>query len=254
MDFLIFQLYGPMASWGDIAVGEVRPSQNHPSKSAISGLLAGALGIAREEGEKHIKIDQDYGTAVRIFLSGESSRDYHTAQMPEGGPYNNRREELSNREKLHTVLSYRDFKMDAFYQIAVWRKQDETLFSLEKIKQALLAPRFPLYLGRKSHPLSLPVCPMVFSGLSLKTAFEKYPLDKGKAWINQIHKESSMKKSDESGKKADSFFIRYFWEKDLSKENAGMTPDMSVFKRDRIFNRGKWLFHEREEYCYAESK
>ena len=254
MDFLIFQLYGPMASWGDIAVGEVRPSQNHPSKSAISGLLAGALGIAREEGGKHIKIDQDYGTAVRMFLPGEILRDYHTVQMPEGGPYNSRREELSNREKLHTVLSYRDFYMDAFYQIAVWGKQDKTLFSLEEIQQALLAPRFPLYLGKKSHPLSLPACPMVFSGLSLKKAFEKYPLDKGKIWIDKIHKGNLMQKSNESGTKAVSSFIRYFWEKDLLKENAGMTPDMSVFKRDRIFNRRKWLFNEREEYQYSESK
>ena len=48
-DFLVFQLYGALASWGDIAVGEYRPSQGHPSKSAITGLLAAALGIERED-------------------------------------------------------------------------------------------------------------------------------------------------------------------------------------------------------------
>jgi len=63
MDFLIFQLYGLMASWGDTAVGEVRHTQKYPSKSTITGLLAGAFGIKREEEERHIKIAQQFGTA-----------------------------------------------------------------------------------------------------------------------------------------------------------------------------------------------
>ena len=36
-----------MCSWGDIAVGEVRPSAVHPSKSAILGLIAAAIGLKR---------------------------------------------------------------------------------------------------------------------------------------------------------------------------------------------------------------
>lgn len=30
MDFLVFQLQGPMAAWGDTAVGEFRPSLDAP--------------------------------------------------------------------------------------------------------------------------------------------------------------------------------------------------------------------------------
>ena len=48
-DYLVFRLYGPMCSWGDIAVGEVRPSTVHPSKSAILGLIAAALGVKRPD-------------------------------------------------------------------------------------------------------------------------------------------------------------------------------------------------------------
>ena len=48
-DYLVFRLYGPMCSWGDIAVGEVRPSTVHPAKSAILGLIAAALGIKRPD-------------------------------------------------------------------------------------------------------------------------------------------------------------------------------------------------------------
>jgi CRISPR system Cascade subunit CasD len=37
MDVLVFRLYGPMASWGEIAVGESRHTANYPGKSAIIG-------------------------------------------------------------------------------------------------------------------------------------------------------------------------------------------------------------------------
>ena len=43
MEALIFQLYGPLASWGAPAVGETRPSSDHPGRAALLGLLASAL-------------------------------------------------------------------------------------------------------------------------------------------------------------------------------------------------------------------
>ena len=49
MDILVFRLYGPMASWGEIAVGENRHTANYPSKSALLGLLGAALGIERDD-------------------------------------------------------------------------------------------------------------------------------------------------------------------------------------------------------------
>ena len=65
-DYLLFRLYGAMAAWGDIAVGEQRPSTPHPSKSALLGLLAAALGIRRHEDERHQALADGYGFAVRM--------------------------------------------------------------------------------------------------------------------------------------------------------------------------------------------
>ena len=48
-DYLVFQLYGQLASWGDIAVGETRPSALTPTKSAILGLVAAALRLKRPD-------------------------------------------------------------------------------------------------------------------------------------------------------------------------------------------------------------
>ena len=48
--YLIFQLHGPMASWGVDAPGEVRHTHELPSRSALLGLLAAGVGIRRGEG------------------------------------------------------------------------------------------------------------------------------------------------------------------------------------------------------------
>ncbi len=50
------QLYGPLAAWGEQAVGGVRRSATHPSKSAILGLCAAAQGIRRDEETAHLNI------------------------------------------------------------------------------------------------------------------------------------------------------------------------------------------------------
>ena len=52
MEYLLFRLYGPLASWGEIAVGESRHTAAYPGKAALIGLLAAALGIRRDEEER----------------------------------------------------------------------------------------------------------------------------------------------------------------------------------------------------------
>jgi CRISPR system Cascade subunit CasD len=58
--YLVFQLHGPMASWGVDAPGEVRHSHELPSRSALLGLLAAALGIRRDEEERLKNFNQHY--------------------------------------------------------------------------------------------------------------------------------------------------------------------------------------------------
>ena len=49
METLIFQLEAPLSSWGEVAVGEYRPSAEYPSQSAVQGLLGAALGLDRDD-------------------------------------------------------------------------------------------------------------------------------------------------------------------------------------------------------------
>jgi len=235
-EFLIFRLYGPIASWGDIAVGENRPTYDRPSKSALLGLVAAGLGIRRDEEERQRELATGYGMAVRIDKPGVLLRDYHTAQVPPSGKgrrklhFQTRKEELSvPKDDLNTVLSSRDYRCDALYTVCLWSLTANPPYPLTKIKHQLEHPEFVLYLGRKSCPLSLPVQAQVLSAVNLYEAlssvhFSDHP------FLRQLVPDSS---------------VRVFWEGD---EASGFEKELTVIRRDDPFSRKRWQFANRQEH------
>lgn len=166
--YLVFQLYAPLASWGEAAVGEVRHTSALPSRSALLGMLAAALGIRREEERQLLAINQHYHFAIRP-LSGREQwlRDYHTVQMPKENRkrrYVTRRDELVlSTDKPETMLTSREYRCDAYYHVALEHTPGAP-FSLDELANALVSPVFPLYLGRKSCPPALPLLPQILDG------------------------------------------------------------------------------------------
>lgn len=235
-EYLIFRLYGPMASWGDIAVGEVRPSYTHPSKSAVLGLIAAALGISRDQESLHRRLADSYGFAVRVDTVGKPLSDYQTAQVPPSGTGRKRtilatrRDEVVTlpREKLKTILSKRDYRMDALATVMIWERTSPP-YSLEKLAKALKYPGFVLYLGRKSCPLGLPMEAQVVAADTLLEALRK-------------------------AKFTDFVELRYlpdrgiptqYWEENAE---AGMQPQQTFERRDIPLSRQRWQFDVRREY------
>ncbi len=236
--FLLFQLYGPMASWGNVAVGEQRPTANHPSKSAILGLLAAAKGIRRDEEAVHRDITAGYGFGVRVDAPGELLRDYHTTQVPPAkgkAVFFTRRDELRNPE-LNTILSSRDYRMDARYVVALWIGNDVAPYSLTDIKAALLHPQLQLYLGRKACPLALPLCPQLLDATSLKSAFDDVSFPEDELLL-------PIKPTAQRG---------YYWEQ-LTDDSAGMSASMVYPRRDQSLSRARWQFAERDEFYFSET-
>ena len=92
--YLVFRLYGPLASWGGIAVGEDRPSLGHPTKSAVLGLIAAALGIRRDAEEIHRNLARAYHYGVLVISAGNHLRDYHIALIEKGMAFQTRRDEV----------------------------------------------------------------------------------------------------------------------------------------------------------------
>lgn len=176
-DFLVFQLYAPLASWGDIAIGERRGSDDRPSRSALLGLVAGALGIRRDEEERHRTLSESLCVGVEICVPGRSLADYHTAQAPKGkGPWPTRAAELAGpRRDLFTVLSRRYYYAEAYWKAALWAHNGAA--DLGAIEAALKAPVYTPYLGRKACPPALPLNPRRVAAAGLADAFAAYPDD-----------------------------------------------------------------------------
>ncbi len=233
-EFLVFWLYGPMASWGDIAVGERRPSIAQPSRSAILGLIAAALGIKRDEEERHAELSDSYATAFRVTSPGTLLQDYHTAQVPEakrGVKFYTRREELA-AEKVGTVLSSRDYYCDAFSTACVWTKNEAAAYSLSELKARLTNPVFTLYLGRKSCPLALPLDPQLVSAITIKEAFE----------LSKFRGDQLLPEFDKGN------IFHYYWEEPADPDLSGLVVTHTNTRRDTPISRTRWQFMNRQEH------
>lgn len=177
--FLTFTLAAPLASFGDIAVGERRSSFERPAKSAILGLVAGDLGLERNDDAAHAALAHELFYAVRTEnMQMRSPRrlmtDYHTAQTPPRGRnqrFATRRDEVADKQSVGTILSYREYRSDCSFSIALWPRVAPLRFSLEELAEALRKPLFVPYAGRKACPLMLPMQPLVLEAGNVREAF-----------------------------------------------------------------------------------
>lgn len=177
-EYLIVRLWGPMASWGSIAVGEHRQTWTRPSRSAVLGLIAAALGHERSDQAAHAALEGALGLAVRVDRPGRPLRDYHTAQSPSterNRRWRSRYDEVRNSEKLNTILSERSYFTEMSVVVALWRRPDAAgVPQLSAIADKLRRPTFALYLGRKASPLGVPVRPKVVAAATLRSALAEF--------------------------------------------------------------------------------
>ncbi|MBI9082987.1 MAG: type I-E CRISPR-associated protein Cas5/CasD [Desulfobacterales bacterium] len=231
IDYLVFQLYAPMAAWGDQAVGQERPSSDHPSRSALLGLVAASIGISREDEDQHCRLSDACHFGIKLFSGGLILRDYHTTQVPPESKnschLHTRRDELSET-KLGTILSSREYRQDSFSVIALWLSEGQTPFGMEQLRDALRQPAYHLYLGRKSCPLAMMLNPVIIPSDTLKAALDSFPVA-----------------TEAMGLATGP--IRYFWEE---AENIGMNAHFHVPRYDQPISRNRWQFASRIEYTH----
>lgn len=172
-EFLVFTLYAPLASWGEITVGESRGSWDRPSRSAILGLLAAALGITRERQDDHDALNAGYGLGVRLDAAGTPLSDYHTAQTVAAALVKKHRPvtraALLAAGERETILSRRAYRQDAAVTAALWSKRGAR-WTLPEMAAALQRPAFVLYAGRKANVFGWPLAPEVLVAETLSQA------------------------------------------------------------------------------------
>ncbi|MDX1755919.1 MAG: type I-E CRISPR-associated protein Cas5/CasD [Marinobacter sp.] len=232
MEILVFQLYGPLASWGSPAVGESRPSSDHPGRSALLGLLAAALGIRREDAANQQALASSVQFAVKQLAPGQVIRDFHTVQVPKRdrkARYTSRKEEMAfSSERLNTIISRREYRCDGLWRIAVTVTGNSD-WTLQDLEAALRRPKFMLYLGRKSCPLAAPLFPTIVQAEGLQQALsgEMPPVhEQQKRWLGL----------------SDS--VDYYWEGEAGDLQAQDTR----YPEDNVVSRERWQFKGRREH------
>lgn len=130
---LPLHLYGALQAWGAPGVSMVRMLNESPTKSAIVGLMAAALGRPRSHDNADL-----FGLefAVRRDRTGHRLWDYHTVRLSE-----------------KTDITYREYMGWAGFTAFV--TGDDELVG--KVYEALQSPVFDLSLGRRNcvpvHPV-----------------------------------------------------------------------------------------------------
>jgi CRISPR system Cascade subunit CasD len=237
--YLIFQLYGPLAAWGEQAVGEARNSATRPGRSALLGLMAAALGLRRDDEAGQRRLAESLKFGVKTLAMGSVLKDYHTTQVPpqdkKAKHWHTRRDELRvDKTRLGTILSSREYHQDGLWLAAAWSDGERPAYPLADLAGHLARPAFILYLGRKSCPLALPLNPRVIQAGSLKAAFAAYPVP---LLAEKRHLNVSR----------DSEFASYAWE---SCDHSGMRETLRAPRYDDPLSRTRWQFASREEHVF----
>lgn len=244
-EVVVFRLAAPLCAFGEIAVGERRGSARRPSHSMVTGLIAGALGIARTD-PGHETIAAGFHLAVRVDAAGVALADYHTAQTPparRGRRYATRRAELADRQALGTVISRRDYRADAAFTLVLWPTGEAGAPGPRAIAAALAAPAFIPFAGRRACPLGAPMQPEVIDAGSIVEALRIHdartePARRALAasadwWLRP--------RAPRPGEPAEIAF-------DAGLEDvAGVAAMTSEIRRDRLASRARWQFDRRTE-------
>jgi CRISPR system Cascade subunit CasD len=237
-NFLLFTIYAPISSWGDIAVGESRGSWDRPSRSAVLGLLGAALGIDRTDQASHDLLNSGYGVAVRGDAAGSTMVDYHTAQtIPASAVkrYKPRtRAQLLECGEPQTILSRRVYRQDALATVAIWSRI-ESRWTLSELGNALQKPRFVLFAGRKANALGAPLDPEIVEASTLAEAFAtRAPRPRG------VPEFRSIRGIEAAGREVSH---------DVISATDGFTSGLEEYRRDIRrdvpLNRTRWQFAER---------
>lgn len=132
MKTIILKFSGPLQSWGIGSYFETRDTARYPTKSAVIGLIGGALGYRREETEKIQRLNE-LSFGIRIEQRGTLLKDYHIA-----------------RSANQTYVTNRYYLQDAVFLAMVSHEEPSWI---DFVAKALVSPVFPPYMGRRSVPV-----------------------------------------------------------------------------------------------------
>lgn len=154
MATLLLRLAAPMQAWGMDAKFETRLTMREPTKSGVIGMLAAALGCRRDELPEPLT---RLRMAVRVDQEGRLLEDFHAVHgiaADDMGRIVWKADGTPQAADKRDFITYRQYLCDAVFLVAL--ESDDASY-LNALADALRCPAFPLFLGRRSCPPTLPL-------------------------------------------------------------------------------------------------
>jgi CRISPR system Cascade subunit CasD len=145
---LALLLDGPMQSWGHASRFERRTTALHPTRSAVFGLLAAALGIDKHGANEAGELVRFGSLRFTVVILPRRLRQKHELMMQRLEDYHTVtgiRRASGKVDKDATVQTYRHYLLDARFGVLL----EGPAVLLEEIATALRNPKWGVWLGRK---------------------------------------------------------------------------------------------------------
>jgi CRISPR system Cascade subunit CasD len=171
--WLVIALRAPFASFADAPGNTTRKTGDMPTRSALLGLAAAALGIRRDDAAGQTELSDALVTASALIEPGAIMTDFHTFaslhQAAKGAA--TRAEALRNKEHVVTSITRRDYRTDALWQGAYRLSERTGSLTLDGIAAAFRRPAFFLSVGRRACAPSHPLNPSIVDAADVRDAF-----------------------------------------------------------------------------------
>lgn len=148
MASIILTLDGVLQSWGITMGTDKRRTGLYPTKSAVIGMIAGAMGRDRGESVDDLR---ELRMSVRVDHAGSPLTDFHTARKNKEPTAPQRRPTPEN----DTSLTDRGYLNEAVFVVIL--EGEPSL--IRSVHEAMLRPVYAPFLGRRASVPTRPVYP-----------------------------------------------------------------------------------------------
>ena len=172
-EYLLIRLEGPLQSWGEVSMDNQRPTSAFPTRSALTGLVASALGWTYADGARINQLQDCIDFAVREDRRPVPLREFQSVDLGrEAGGWT--RWGYEGRGAAGTHLLEKGYLADGSFLVAMAAREGPV--KLDQLEQALRTPARPLFLGRKSCPPSRALLEGRVEGSSARDVLSTVPV------------------------------------------------------------------------------
>ena len=186
--FILLRLEAPLQGWGDVARDSRRPASAVPGRSALTGLLANALGWRYEDGDRMNGLQAALRIATCLYTPEHRSHvvDFQTAYLKgDAAGWTRRGVEgrIGDYSEGNTILR-KEFIARSEFGVAIGVHSGAPVSATE-LQDAFVRPARTLFLGRRSCLPTRPIFDGVVPARSATEALQTRIIGRVPVWYDE---------------------------------------------------------------------